>query len=106
VSSASRVHVILDDSSSHATPEVRDWLAKHPCVHFHYTPTRVSWLHQVEVLFGILGKQSLRPTDFIPPAPLAPTSGDPCELQPERSPLVRSSAHRRMLDRISTAVHG
>ena len=58
------LHVILDNSSSHGTPEVQAWLAQHPRVHFHYTPTSASWLNQVEGFFGILGKQSLSLTDF------------------------------------------
>src|SRR4029453_343546 len=58
------LHVILDNSSSHRTPAVRAWLAAHPLVHFHYTPTSASWLNQVEGFFGILGKQSLSVTDF------------------------------------------
>ena len=41
------LHVILDNSSTHGTPEVKDWLAQHPRVHFHYTPTSASWLNQV-----------------------------------------------------------
>ena len=36
----------------------------HPHIHFHFTPTSASWLNQVEGLFGILTRQSLRPTDF------------------------------------------
>ena len=58
------LHVVLDNSSSHRTPAVRDWLAAHPLVHFHYTPTSASWLNQVEGFFGILGKQSLSLIDF------------------------------------------
>src|SRR5512143_1053676 len=58
------LHVILDNSSSHGTPEVRAWLARHPRVHFHYTPTSASWLNQVEGFFGILGKQSLSLANF------------------------------------------
>jgi len=58
------LHVVLDNSSSHSTPAVKEWLATHPRVTFHYTPTSASWLNQVEGFFGILGKQSLRQTDF------------------------------------------
>ncbi|TMA74813.1 MAG: IS630 family transposase, partial [Deltaproteobacteria bacterium] len=58
------LHVILDNSSTHRTPDVRAWLTTHPLVHFHYTPTSASWLNQVEGFFGILGKQSLSVTDF------------------------------------------
>ncbi len=58
------LHVILDNSSSHCTPEVKAWLDAHPRVQFHFTPTSASWLNQVERFFGILGKQSLSETDF------------------------------------------
>jgi transposase len=58
------LHVVLDNSSTHNTDEVRAWLAAHPRVHFHYTPTSASWLNQVEGFFGLLTKQSLSITDF------------------------------------------
>jgi transposase len=58
------LHVILDNSSSHGTPDVKQWLSSNPNVHFHYTPASASWLNQVEGFFGILGKQSLSTTDF------------------------------------------
>lgn len=46
------LHVILDNSSTHRTPEIRAWLAAHPRIHFHYTPTSASWLNQVEGFSG------------------------------------------------------
>jgi transposase len=51
-------HVVLDNSSTHGTPNVMAWLAKSPRIHFHYTPTSASWLNQVEGFFGILAKQA------------------------------------------------
>jgi hypothetical protein len=39
-------------------------LAKHPNVHFHFTPTSASWLNQVEIWFGILARKTLRGTSF------------------------------------------
>jgi transposase len=57
------LHVVLDNSSTHDTDEVCGWLAAHPRVHFHYTPTSASWLNQSEGTFGILTKQSLSITD-------------------------------------------
>jgi transposase len=107
------LHVILDNSSSHSTPEVKAWLDQNPRVHFHYTPTSASWLNQVEGFFGILGKQSLSLTDFFSTAALRkhlraylrdwnqhPT---PFEWTKPAKAIIQS--HRRMLDRISTAVH-
>lgn len=53
------LHVILDNLSTHK-PKHDRWLARHPQVHFHYTPTHASWLNQVEVWFSILSRQALR----------------------------------------------
>jgi transposase len=33
-------------------------------VHLHFTPTRASWLNQVEIWFSILGGKSLRGASF------------------------------------------
>ena len=40
------------------------WLAAHPQVTFHYTPTSASWLNLVEVWFGILSRKALRGANF------------------------------------------
>jgi transposase len=53
------IHVILDNLNTHK-PKHDRWLAKHPLVHFHYTPTHASWLNQVECWFSILWRQALR----------------------------------------------
>src|SRR5262249_25746409 len=54
------LHVILDNSSTHTTPAVQTWLATHPRVQFHFTPTGASWLNMVEAWFGILTRKSVR----------------------------------------------
>ncbi|MEO8605160.1 MAG: IS630 family transposase [bacterium] len=107
------LRVILDNSSSHGTPAVRAWLAAHPQVHFHYTPTSASWLNQVEGFFGILSKQSLSQTDFPSKRALrAHLSAYMRAWKHHPTPFVWTKpadaiikSHRRMLDRISTAVH-
>ena len=53
------LHVVLDNLSTHK-PKHDKWLACHPNVHFHYTPTHASWLNQVECWFSILWRQALR----------------------------------------------
>ena len=58
------LHVILDNSSTHSTPDVQDWLASNPRVKFHFTPTSASWLNQVEGFFSILTRRSIRRTSF------------------------------------------
>ena len=54
------LHLVLDNYATHKTPEVKDWLAKHPRFHVHFTPTSGSWLNLVEVWFGIIDRQAIR----------------------------------------------
>jgi transposase len=49
---ARQIHIVLDNLSAHKTPAVQQFLAEHPKVRFHFTPTYSSWLNQVEVLFA------------------------------------------------------
>ena len=46
------LHIILDHLSAHKTARVRQFLADHPRVHLHFTPTYSSWLNQVENWFA------------------------------------------------------
>jgi transposase len=57
-----QIHVILDNYSTHKKND--DWLATHPNVHFHFTPTSASWLNQIEIWFGILSRKTLRGASF------------------------------------------
>jgi transposase len=57
-----QIHVILDNYCTHKRND--DWLAKHPNVHFHFTPTSASWLNQIEIWFGILGRKTLSGASF------------------------------------------
>ena len=54
------LHVVLDNSSTHSTPEVERWLERHKRVHFHFTPTGASWMNMVEIWFSILTNQQVR----------------------------------------------
>ena len=57
-----QLHVILDNYCTHKKCDT--WLAAHPSVHFHFTPTSASWLNQVEIWFGILSRKALRGASF------------------------------------------
>src|SRR6267142_3429646 len=46
------IHVIADNQSAHKSRPVTDFLAVHPKVHLHFTPTYSSWLNQVELWFS------------------------------------------------------
>ncbi|MEM7583846.1 MAG: IS630 family transposase [Acidobacteriota bacterium] len=53
------IHVIADNLSTHKTKRVRDFLAQHPSVQMHYTPTHASWLNQIEIWFSKLKRDVL-----------------------------------------------
>lgn len=56
------IHVVLDNLNTHKKNE--NWLALHPNVRFHFTPTRASWLNQVEIWFSILTGKALTGASF------------------------------------------
>ena len=49
---AKEIHIVLDNLSAHKTKAVEEFLAEHPKVRFHFTPTYSSWLNQVELWFA------------------------------------------------------
>jgi transposase len=57
------IHVILDNLNTHK-PKNDRWLKRHPNVRLHFTPTRASWLNQVEIWFSILEGKSLHGASF------------------------------------------
>jgi transposase len=56
----SALRCILDNSSVHKAPAVKEWLAKNPKVHFHFTPTSSSCLNLIERFFGELTQRQIR----------------------------------------------
>lgn len=46
------IHIILDNLGTHKTQRVEQFLAEHPNVRLHFTPTYSSWLNQVENWFS------------------------------------------------------
>jgi transposase len=54
------LHLILDNYSTHKTPEVKRWLARHPRFHLHFIPTSSSWLNMVERFFRDLTDKCIR----------------------------------------------
>jgi transposase len=56
------IHAILDNYCTHKKCDA--WLAQHPNVQFHFTPTSASWLNQVEIWFGIMSRKVLRGGNF------------------------------------------
>lgn len=54
------IHAICDNYSTHKTPAVKAWLAKHPRFKLHFIPTSSSWLNLVERLFAEITRQQIR----------------------------------------------
>jgi transposase len=54
------IHLVLDNSATHKTKMIRDWLAKRRRYHVHFTPTSASWINQVERWFGLLTERARR----------------------------------------------
>jgi transposase len=54
------IHLVMDNSSTHKTPAIRRWLARHPRWHPHFTPTSSSWINQVERFFANLTEHQIR----------------------------------------------
>jgi transposase len=54
------VHIIMDNYSTHKTAMIRNWFAKRPRFHMHYTPTYGSWLSLVERWFAELTMKQIR----------------------------------------------
>ena len=54
------VHLIMDNYGTHKTKLIRDWLAKRPRFHVHFTPTYGSWLNLVERWFAELTTKQIR----------------------------------------------
>ncbi len=54
------IHAIADNYATHKHPKVRAWLARHPRLVFHFTPTSASWLNAVENFFSVLTRRRLK----------------------------------------------
>jgi len=59
-----QLHVVLDNYGTHSHAAVQAWLAKHPRVRLHFTPTSASWMNLVEVFFSIITRQTIRRGSF------------------------------------------
>jgi len=58
------LHVVVDNYATHRHARVGAWLARHPRIRLHFTPTYASWLNLVEVFFSIIERQALRRGNF------------------------------------------
>ena len=54
------VHIVMDTYATHKTRPIRNWFAKRPRWHVHFTPTSASWINQVERFFALLTERALK----------------------------------------------
>ena len=54
------VHIIMDNYCTHKTALIRNWFAKRPRFHVHFTPTYGSWVSLVERWFAELTMKQIR----------------------------------------------
>ena len=59
-----RLCVVVDNYHTHKHDDIATWLAKHPRITLHFTPTSGSWLNLVEVFLGIITRQAIRRGSF------------------------------------------
>ena len=58
------LHLIVDNSSTHSTPDGKRWLARNRRFHLHFTPTSSSWLNLVERWFAELSRRRIKRGTF------------------------------------------
>ena len=108
------VHVVLDNSSTHKTREVKDWLAKHPRFKLHFTPTSASWMNLVERFFAEITRKRIRRGAFASVAELEDAihdyllrhNADPKPFVWTKSADVILNKERRALDALETIKNG
>jgi len=54
------VHIVLDNYGTHKTAIIRNWFAKRPRFHVHFTPTYGSWINLVERWFAEITNKRIR----------------------------------------------
>ena len=99
------IHVILDNLSTHK-PKRDMWLARHPRVHFHFTPTHASWLSLVECWFSILERRVLNGASWTHPreivhaveAYIAATNQEPVPFEWRKTEVKPSGLTTRYAD--------
>lgn len=58
------IHVVMDNYGTHKTKLIRNWFAKRPRWHGHFTPTSASFINLVERFFALLTDRAVRRGSF------------------------------------------
>lgn len=71
-----KLHLVLDNYGTHATPEVKSWLQRHRRFVLHFIPTSSSWLNLIERWFRELTEKTVRRGAFVSVSNLVQAIGD------------------------------
>jgi transposase len=96
------LHLVLDNYGTHSEVSVREWLAKHPRFHLHFTPTSSSWLNLVERWFRDLTEKRIRRDSFLNVPDLIAAIDDYLTASnADSKPFVWHTTAQAILDRLS-----
>lgn len=98
------LHLIADNYATHKHPAVQRWLARHPRIHMHFTPTSSSWLNLVERVFGDLTATQLRRGVFRSvPDLIAAIDAYMAHRNAQPTPLVWTKSAQEILAKVNRA---
>ena len=98
------LHLIADNYATHKHPTVQQWLAKHPRIHMHFTPTSASWLNMVERFFRDITTERLRRGVFTSVPELVATINEYIAHHNQRpKPFIWTKSARDILQKVIRA---
>ena len=89
------IHLVVDNVSTHKTPEIKKWLLRHPRFQLHFTPTYSSWMNRVERWFAELTNKWLGAARTARPKSSTQPSGVDRSLERRTHPLRLAQKRRR-----------
>lgn len=96
------LHVIVDNYATHKHQAVKEWLADHPTVKLHFTPTSCSWANLIERFFSDLTTRRIRRDSFRSVADLEKTIKEYLAHHNEqRRPYIWKKSFLEILQRIN-----
>jgi transposase len=98
------LHLICDNYATHKHPTVLKWMARHPRIKLHFTPTSASWLNMVERFFRDLSENRLRRGVFASvPDLIAAIDGYIAKHNQKPKPFIWTASARDILQKVMRA---
>jgi transposase len=98
------LHLICDNYATHKHPTVLKWMARHPRIKLHFTPTSASWLNMVERFFRDLSENRLRRGVFASvPDLVAAIDGYIAKHNQKPKPFIWTASARDILQKVMRA---